>query len=155
MLVLEYGGSIILIDAGLMFPKTICWEWILLFQIFLTCASTANVSRRFIVTHGHEDHIGAIPFLVREFNVPTYATALTLALIREKLREHGLLERAHLHEVKPRYPFELSPFQVEFIQVCHSIPDGVGLAIRTPVARSSIPAISRWITPRLTADGWI
>ncbi len=86
-----------------------------------------------IVTHGHEDHIGAIPFLLREFAIPLYGTALTLALIREKLKEHALLERCELIQVAARETIAIGPFQVEFIQVCHSIPDGVGLAIRTPV----------------------
>ncbi len=89
--------------------------------------------RALIVTHGHEDHIGAIPFLLREMNLPIYATPLTAALIREKLREHALLERSMIHEILPRETFTIGVFDIEFIQVCHSIPDCVGLAIRTPV----------------------
>ncbi|HAA02342.1 MAG TPA: ribonuclease J [Syntrophobacteraceae bacterium] len=133
MLVLEYGDAIILIDAGLMFPEDDMLGVDIVIPDFSYLRQHRERIKALLVTHGHEDHIGAIPFLIREFNVPVYATALTLALIREKLREHGLLERAHLHEVKTRCPFELPPFQVEFIQVCHSIPDGAGLAIQTPV----------------------
>ena len=132
MLVLECDDAIVLIDAGLMFPEDDMLGVDIVIPDFSYLRQHRDRIKGLIVTHGHEDHIGAIPFLAREFNLPMYATALTLALIREKLREHGLLERAHLHEVEPRSTFDLPPFQVEFIQVCHSIPDGVGLAVRTP-----------------------
>lgn len=132
MMILEYGDTIIIIDAGLMFPE----EEMLGIDIVIPDFSylLANKSRvkALIVTHGHEDHIGAIPFLLREFSIPIYGTALTLALIREKLREHNLIDPAVLVEVTPRKVLEIGPLQIEFMRVCHSIPDGVGLAIRTP-----------------------
>jgi ribonuclease J len=132
MMLLEYGDAIVIVDAGLMFPEDNMLGVDIVIPDFSYLRQNRERLKALLVTHGHEDHIGAIPFLLRECNVPIYATALTLALIREKLREHGLLERAQLVEVTPRQPIDLQPFQVEFIQVCHSIPDGAGLAIQTP-----------------------
>jgi ribonuclease J len=85
-----------------------------------------------VLTHGHEDHIGAVPFLLKEMPLPVYGTPLTLALLKEKLREHGLLNDAELREIHPREPLTLGPFEFEFIPVPHSIVDGVGFALRTP-----------------------
>jgi ribonuclease J len=132
MMVVEYGDAILIVDAGLMFPEDNMLGIDIVIPDFSYVRQNRERLRALVVTHGHEDHIGAIPFLLRECNIPIYATALTLALIREKLREHGLLESAQLIEVSPRQPISLPPFQVEFIQVCHSIPDGAGLAIQTP-----------------------
>jgi ribonuclease J len=128
MMVVEYGDAILIVDAGLMFPEDNMLGIDIVIPDFSYVRQNRERLRALVVTHGHEDHIGAIPFLLRECNVPIYATALTLALIRE----HGLLESAQLIEVSPRQPVSLPPFQVEFIQVCHSIPDGAGLAIQTP-----------------------
>jgi ribonuclease J len=88
--------------------------------------------RAVVLTHGHEDHIGAIPYLLREVGVPVYGTPLTLALVAEKLREHGMLEGADLRVMRPRERFDVGPFRVEPIRVTHSIVDGIGLAIDTP-----------------------
>ncbi len=133
MMVLEYEDTIVIVDAGLMFPE----EEMLGIDIVIPDMSYLLKNRDkvagLVVTHGHEDHIGAVPFLVRELTIPIYGTALTLALIKEKLREHNLLDRADLIEITPRQVIEIGPFSFEFIRVCHSIPDGVGLAIRTPV----------------------
>jgi ribonuclease J len=89
--------------------------------------------RGVIVTHGHEDHIGALPYLLRELDVPVYGTRMALALATERLREHGLAEHARLVPVEPRQTFDLGPFRVEPIRVTHSVVDGVGYAIDTPV----------------------
>ena len=86
-----------------------------------------------ILTHAHEDHIGALPFLLKEINVPVFGTPFTLGIVRHKLEEHDLLTTASLHEVMPREQLKIGPFEVEFIRVNHSVVDGVGLAIRTPV----------------------
>jgi ribonuclease J len=86
-----------------------------------------------VLTHAHEDHIGALPFLLKEINVPVFGTPFTLGIVRHKLEEHDLLSTAALHEVLPREHLKIGPFEIEFIRVNHSIVDGVGLAIRTPV----------------------
>src|SRR5260370_27848497 len=83
--------------------------------------------------NGHEDPIGALPYLLREAPVPVYGPPLTLALVGERLREHGLLESADLRPMRPRDRFDVGPFGVEPIRVTHSIADGIGLAIQTPV----------------------
>lgn len=133
MMVLEYEHTIVLVDAGLMFPEDEMLGIDIVIPDFTYLLRNRNRIRALVVTHGHEDHIGAIPFLLRELTVPIYGTALTLALIREKLREHNLLDRTEMVQIAPRQVVEVGPFQIEFIRVCHSIPDGVGLAIRTPV----------------------
>lgn len=133
MMVLEYDDTILLIDSGLMFPEEDMLGIDIVIPDFAYLHRNRSRLRALIVTHGHEDHIGAIPFLLRDFRIPIYGTRLTLALIREKLREYGLAERTKLVEVAPRQKISVGPFGVEFIQVCHSIPDGVGLAIRTPL----------------------
>jgi ribonuclease J len=132
MMVIEYGDTAILIDAGLMFPEEDMFGIDIVIPDFTYLKTKSDHLKALIVTHGHEDHIGAIPFLLREFPVPIFGTALTLALIREKLKEHGLLDRCELNQIAARETISIGPFQIEFIQVCHSIPDGVGLAIRTP-----------------------
>lgn len=133
MMVVEYGETIFLIDAGLMFPEDDMLGIDIVIPDFSYLQQNRERVRALVVTHGHEDHIGAIPFLLREFQLPIYATPLTLALIREKLKEHGLLSRSELIQVLPGEEVSIGPFGIEFIRVCHSIPDGVGLAIRTPV----------------------
>jgi len=133
MMVVEYADTIVLVDAGLMFPEDDMLGIDIVIPDFSYLVENRHRLSALVVTHGHEDHIGAIPFLLREFPLPIYGTALTLALIREKLREHNLVERAELIRVNPRETVKIGPFEIEFIRVCHSIPDGVGLAIRTPV----------------------
>lgn len=133
MMVLECADTIILIDAGLMFPEDDMLGIDIVIPDFSYLREHRDRLKALIVTHGHEDHIGAIPFLLREFQLPIYGTALTLALIAEKLREHGLLESSHLIRVAPRQEIAVGPFSIEFIQICHRIPDGVGLAISTPI----------------------
>jgi ribonuclease J len=132
MMVLECADTIILIDAGLMFPEDDMLGIDIVIPDFCYLREHRDRLKALIVTHGHEDHIGAIPFLLREFQLPIYGTALTLALIAEKLREHGLLESSRLIQVAPRQEIAVGPFSIEFIQICHSIPDGVGLAVSTP-----------------------
>jgi ribonuclease J len=133
MMVLEYEDTIVIVDSGLMFPEEEMLGIDIVIPDFSYLLKKRDKVAGLVVTHGHEDHIGAVPFLVRELSIPIYATALTLALIKEKLREHNLLDRADLVEIVPRQVIEIGPFGFEFIRVCHSIPDGVGLAIRTPV----------------------
>lgn len=133
MMVLEYDDTIVLVDAGLMFPEDEMLGVDIVIPDFDYLRKNRDRVTALVVTHGHEDHIGAIPFLLKEFALPIYGTALTLALIKEKLKEHNLLDRADLVQISPREIVEIGPFEIEFIRVCHSIPDGVALAIRTPV----------------------
>jgi ribonuclease J len=133
MMLFEYEDTILIVDSGLMFPEEEMLGIDIVIPDFSYLLKNKDKVAALVVTHGHEDHIGAIPFLVREFSIPIYGTALTLALIREKLREHNLLDRVDLVQIVARQVADIGPFSVEFIQVCHSIPDGVGLAIRTPV----------------------
>jgi ribonuclease J len=133
MMVLEYEDTIVVVDSGLMFPEDEMLGIDIVIPDFSYLLKNRDRVAALVVTHGHEDHIGAIPFLIRELSIPIYGTALTLALIKEKLREHNLLDRARLVQIVARQVVDIGPFGLEFIQVCHSIPDGVGLAIRTPV----------------------
>ncbi|MGA7876108.1 MAG: ribonuclease J [Desulfoferrobacter sp.] len=133
MMAIECGEDIIVVDAGLMFPEDDMLGIDIVIPDFTYLRHNRHRLRALIVTHGHEDHIGAIPFFLREFSVPIYATALTVALIREKLKEHGLLERSQLIQIAARQSITVGVYKIEFIQICHSIPDCVGLAIRTPI----------------------
>jgi ribonuclease J len=133
MMVFEYDGTIIIIDAGLMFPEDYMLGIdVVIPDISYLRARAENVAA-IILTHGHEDHIGALPFLLPEINVPIYGTSLTLALVNEKLKEFRLEGQVHCHTVSPRQTITVGRFEIEFIRVCHSIADGVGLAIKTPV----------------------
>src|SRR5919202_244882 len=130
MMVLRYGDEMIIIDAGLMFPD----EELLGIDIIVPDISflieNASQIKGFILTHGHEDHIGALPFVLPALiHVPVYGTRFTLGLVTEKLAEHGLLQEAKLVTVTPRQVEEIGPFRVDFIHVTHSIVDAVMLAI--------------------------
>lgn len=133
MMAIEYGDTIIVVDCGLMFPE----DYMLGIDIVIPDISYLVKNREkvkaFIITHGHEDHTGALPFVLREIDAPIYGTALTLGLIEEKLEEHGLSRSTVLETVRPRDVVSIGPFDIEFIRVSHSIVDGCGLAIRTPV----------------------
>ena len=132
MTVFEYGNDIIVIDAGLMFPEedTLGVDFVIPDLSYLV--NNREKVKAVIITHGHEDHTGALPFLLKELKVPVYGTALTLGLVKEKLREHNL-EDAELVPVTPREVVTIGVFSIEFIRVTHSIVDGVGLGITTPV----------------------
>lgn len=131
MTVLEYNQDIIVIDGGLMFPEEDMLGVDFVIPDFTYLLDNRDKVRGIVVTHGHEDHTGALPFLLREIPVPVYGTPLTLGLIREKLREHNL-EHISLVPIRPRENVSLGVFSVEFIRVTHSIVDGVGLGITTP-----------------------
>lgn len=133
MMAVEYGDTIFVIDAGLMFPEAYMLgvDYVIPDMDYLR-QNRGRVSG-IVLTHAHEDHIGALPFLLREINVPVFGTPFTLGIVRHKLEEHELLATASLHEVLPRERLKIGPFEVEFIRVNHSVVDGVGLAIRTPV----------------------
>lgn len=132
MTVYEYGDDIIVVDAGLMFPEDDMFGVDFVIQDFTYLLENRDKVKAIVLTHGHEDHVGALPFLLKEINVPVYGTALTLGLVLEKLREHNI-EDPVLHRIKPRDSFDIGPFTVEFMRITHSIVDGVALAIRTPI----------------------
>ncbi len=135
MTVLEYGDDIIVIDAGLMFPEAEMLGVDIVIPDFAYLLENRQKVRAIVLTHAHEDHIGALPFLLKELKVPIYGTKLTLGFVKEKLREHDLDSKAELIIVKPRDTVTLGCFQVEFVRVTHSIVDGCGLGITTPVGR--------------------
>ncbi|HWR89012.1 MAG TPA: ribonuclease J, partial [Dissulfurispiraceae bacterium] len=131
MTLFQCGDDLIIVDAGLMFPEEEMLGVDFVIPDFSYVLDNREKLRAVILTHGHEDHTGALPFLLKELEVPVYGTALTLALVREKLREHDLAD-VDLIPVRPRDCVTLGCFTVEFIRVTHSIVDGVGLGIRTP-----------------------
>ncbi len=130
--VLECGDDIIVIDAGLMFPDPEMLGVDIVIPDFTYLYENRHKVRAIVLTHAHEDHIGALPFLLRELNVPVYGTRLTLGFVKGKLKEHGLDEAVAFITVRPREVVEIGCFSVEFIRVTHSIVDGVGLGITTP-----------------------
>lgn len=132
MTVFEYNNDIIVVDAGLMFPEEDMLGVDFVIPDFSYLLDNREKIKGLIITHGHEDHTGALPFLLKEINAPVYGTPLTLGLVKEKLHEHNL-EHAELISVKPRGIVNLGVFSVEFVRVTHSIVDGVGLGIKTPV----------------------
>ncbi|MDY7036797.1 MAG: ribonuclease J [Thermodesulfobacteriota bacterium] len=131
MMVLESDHYILVIDAGLMFPEDYMPGVDIVIPDFHYLKDNREKVRSIILTHGHEDHIGAMPFFLKEFNVPIFGTSFTIELLREKLREHNLLDNAILNKIKPGDVSEFGPFRVEYIRVNHSILDGVGMAIET------------------------
>lgn len=133
MTVYEYGDDMFIVDCGLAFPGTELLGVDSVIPDFTYIEQNIDKVRGLIVTHGHEDHIGGIPYLLKKFNIPIYSTRLTIGLIKGKLKEHGLLSKAKLHEINPSDKVKLGKFSVEFIHVNHSIPDAVGLAITSPV----------------------
>lgn len=131
--VFEYGNDIVLVDCGVAFPEDEMLGIDLVIPDFTYLVKNKEKIRGLVVTHGHEDHIGSIPYLLKEINVPIYATKLTAGLIENKLEEHKLKESTKLNIVKQGQTIVLGKMRVEFIRSCHSIPDSVALAIHTPV----------------------
>jgi ribonuclease J len=133
MMVLRLGDDIIVIDAGMMFPESeLLGVDLVIPDITYLKQNRAHV-RAIVLTHGHEDHIGALPYILRELNVPVYGTRFTLALVKKRLAEAGLLDSTTLREVMPGRLVEIGPYEIEFISVTHSTVDCVALAIRTPL----------------------
>jgi ribonuclease J len=132
MMLVEFGDDIIAVDCGLMFPDDELPGIDYVIPDFTYALARPDALRAVFLTHGHEDHIGALPYLLKRARVPVYGSPLTIALIAEKLREHGL-DDVELRPVRPRDRIEVGPFTVEPLRVTHSIADGVGLAISTPI----------------------
>src|ERR1019366_8135526 len=130
---IRYGDDIVVVDAGLMFPEA----ELLGVDIVVPDISYLLENRKFVrgivLTHGHEDHIGALPWVLSELNVPVWATEFTLAYVEDKLDEHQLLDDADLREIRPGERFKVGPFTIHPLQVTHSLVDCVALAIHTPL----------------------
>ena len=133
MTLVEYDDAILVIDAGLMFPESDMLGVDIVIPDIAYLLERREQVRGIVITHGHEDHIGALPHVLPRINVPIYATPLTRGLIEVKLKAHKLLKDATLHTITTRDTIQLDPFTVETFHVCHSIPDGIGLAITTPL----------------------
>jgi ribonuclease J len=134
MTVFEFDGDIVVVDAGLAFPRDEHLGVDLILPDFSYLREREDRIRAVLLTHGHEDHVGALPYLLREVRVPeVWATRLTLGLVKSKLDEHGLLHVAELREAQPgTAPVEIGGFHVEFVRMAHSIPDSVAIALETP-----------------------
>ena len=133
MTVFEYENDIIIVDCGLAFPEDDMLGIDLVIPDITYLERNKDKIRGMVITHGHEDHIGAIPYFLKQIDVPIYGTALTVGLIENKLEEHKLLRKTKLKTVKQGQTISLGSIKVEFIRSCHSIPDSVMLAIHTPV----------------------
>ncbi len=132
MMVFEYGDTLFVVDSGLMFPE----DYMLGVDFVIPNLDYIRQNRAkvaaIVLTHAHEDHIGALPYLLKEINVPVFGTSFTLGLVRHKLEEVDLISAAALHEIYPDEKLRLGPFELEFIRVGHSVVDGLGIAINTP-----------------------
>jgi len=132
MMVFESDGSSFIVDAGLMFPE----DYMLGVDFVIPDMSYIKENKSkilgIVLTHAHEDHIGALPYLLKVVNVPIFGTQFTLGIVGHKLEEQGLLQSAALHEISPTEKLKLGDFELEFIRVSHSAADGVGIAIKTP-----------------------
>lgn len=129
----EYGDDMFLVDCGMSFPDEDMPGIDIVIPDFTYVVKNADKIKGLVVTHGHEDHIGAIPYLLKECNIPVYGTALTVGLVEGKLREHKLMSSAKLNVIKPGDKISLGCFNIEFIHVNHSIPAAVAIAVETPI----------------------
>ena len=129
----EYGSDIIVVDAGMGFPDNDMYGIDVVIPDFTYLIKNRDKIRGIFITHGHEDHIGSLPYLLRELNVPVYATRMSAGLIRLKLEEHHLVNKTRLITCEAGETVKAGRFGVEFIHVNHSIADAVAFAIRTPL----------------------
>ena len=133
MMAIEYDGDILVIDAGVLFPEEDMPGVDFAIPDITYLMENKDRVRAILITHGHEDHIGALPYVLSELDVPVYSSRLTHGLMTVKLREFGVLRDARLNVVEPHSPFRIGKFRAEFFRVCHSIPDAMGIAITTPL----------------------
>src|SRR5208337_2908144 len=133
MTAIRYGDDIIVIDCGMMFPEAELLGVDLVMPDLTYLKENAANIRGLILTHGHEDHIGAVPYFLGDIDVPVYGTAFTLALVERRLEEYDLERDPVFHKIKPKQIVDIGPFKVEFIHVTHSIVSAVALAITTPL----------------------
>ena len=132
MTAIKCDNEILIIDAGLLFPDEELLGIDIVIQDISYLLEHRDMVKGVVITHGHEDHIGALPYLLREINVPVYSMKLTIGLIETKLKEATFAANPRLHVVKPRQEFKVGSFRVELIRTCHSIPDSVAVAVHTP-----------------------
>lgn len=132
MMAFAWGADAFLVDAGLLFPDDSMPGVDLVIPDLDGLLNRGWNIRGIVLTHGHEDHIGALPYVLEKIEAPVYATSLTMGLVENKLAEFDLLGSTERHVISPRNPIELGPFRVDFFSMCHSVPDGVGLAVTTP-----------------------
>jgi ribonuclease J len=130
---IRYGEDIIVVDAGMMFPDDELLGVDIVTPDFAYLEQNSEKVRGLILTHGHEDHIGGVPFLLNQISIPVFGTAFTLALVERRLEEHEMLDEVQLNKVKPGEHVVLGPFSIEFIHVTHSTVSCVALAITTPL----------------------
>ena len=135
MWALEWGKHVLVVDAGLMFPQEDMPGIDLVLPDISYLLESGRQVLGIFLTHGHEDHIGGLPYALKKLNVPVYGTRLTLGLVKPKLKEHRILRESDLREVRVGDSVQLGPFRIETVGVCHSIPDAVALAIETPIGR--------------------
>ncbi len=132
MMLIEYQDSIIIVDAGMMFPEDQMPGIDFVIPDFSYITERRNKVKALLLTHGHEDHIGALPYLLKEVNVPVYGTRLTIGFARNRLEEHTFTDKPVFIEIKPREKVSFGAISAEFFRVCHSVADGVGIAFHTP-----------------------
>ncbi len=130
---IRYGEDIIVVDAGLMFPRDDMLGVDLVIPDFAYLLENEEKVRAIILTHGHEDHVGALPYLLRDLRVPVYGTPLTIGFAKGRLAENGLLDEVELNHLAPRDTLDFGDLHVEILSMTHSIPDSIGLAITSPV----------------------
>ena len=135
MMVFEDAETAFIVDAGLMFPEDYMLGVDFVIPEFRYVMEIRNKIAGIVLTHAHEDHIGALPYLLRNINVPVFGTPFTLGIVRNKLEEHGLLASARLHRISPEETVRFGRFELEFIRVFHSVIDGVGIAVQTPLGQ--------------------
>ena len=133
MMAIEFGNDIVVVDSGLMFPEAEMLGVDLVIPDISYLQQNQEKLRGIFITHGHEDHIGALPYLLPALNVPVYSTPLSQGLISVRLRERRLVENSDLRTLRPGEQTSVGDMRVEFFRVAHSIPDAVGMAIHTPV----------------------
>jgi ribonuclease J len=133
MMVFEYSDTIFIIDAGVMFPENYMLGVDYVIPDFTYLKENKSKVAGIVLTHAHEDHIGALPYLLKEIDIPIFGTRFTLGIVEKKLEEHGLLAGADLHIISHKEGIRFGVFELEFIRVSHSVVDGVGVAVKTPV----------------------
>ncbi|HUK78996.1 MAG TPA: ribonuclease J, partial [Thermoleophilia bacterium] len=135
MTAVEYRGKIVVIDCGLAFPRDEMLGIDLVLPDITYLRERRDDVLAFLITHGHEDHFGALAYVLRDINVPVYGSRLTLAFAKSKLDEHGLLKQVELNEVSVDSVLDLAPFTVRFCAMSHSVPDALAIIIETPEGR--------------------